>query len=303
VLWEWWEGRGWPSEIDDPEERGDSKIVVPYYVESKSLQGLVSDLKLDIPTARQVTKSKRLTLGLKGASGEGSHSETAEFSGSVPLPKLAKALEEPVRYDGDSPATEVADAPLVSDQGALSGAIEQIQADFPATSETAVLLSRVQEVFGAERTEAMAAKKRKEFAEIGKRNQLIIVRGQFGLAEHGGEGVGPTLKLTHFNPTPAYVAANARAHGDEEVTADLVPMPEGVGLQVALPDASALTPAGGERLRRGQPVYVGVISHSPSFDEETGILTCSAWAVWGETMPDWEVRMSNYRYYGPGRPY
>lgn len=302
MIWEWWETRSLGADDDYPEERN-SEIVIPYYAESETLRSLANELKLDVPTARQVTKSKRLTIGFKSTSGEGGHSETSEFTGSIPLSKLAKALEV-VRYDGNNAVTDVTDAPMVSDEGALSGAIEQIRSDFPAQSETAVLLSRVKEAFGTERAEAMAQKKRKEFERIGQRNQLLIIRGQMGLAGAEQGEAGPTLHLTHFNPTPAYVAANARTHGErEEVKADLVPVSEGVGLQVALPDASALTPAGRERLHRGQSVYVGILAHSPSFDEATGILTCSAWAVWGETMPDWEERFSESRYYGAGRRY
>ncbi len=301
VIWEWWETRSIGSDDDYPEE-GNAEIVVPYYEEADSLRRLANQLKLDVPTARQVTKSRRLSFGFKGTSGEGGHSETSEFSGSMPLSKLAKALEV-VRYDGNNVVTDATDAPLVSDEGALSGAIEQIQSDFPAKSETAVLLSRVQEAFGTERVEAMAGKKREEFQRIGQRNQLMIIRGQLDLAGPGDGAAGPILSLTHFNPTPAYVAANARSRGDEEVKADLVPVPEGVGLCVALPDGAALTPAGRERLHRGQSVYVGVLAHSPSFDVETGVLICSAWAVWGETMPDWEERFSEHRHYGMGRRY
>jgi hypothetical protein len=302
MAWDWWETRSLRHGADYPEEGGTSEITVPYYVETDSLKALASELKLDIPIARQVTRSRRLSFGFKGASGEGGQSETSEFSASISLPRLAKTLQEPVRYDGNDPAKDVTDAPLVSDEGLLSGAIEQIQSDFPATSETSELLSRVQEVFGNERVEAMAGKKRKEFEEIGKHNQLMIIHGQFGLAERGGEGIGPKLRLTHFNPTPAYVAANARASGDQQVEIDLVPIPDGVGLQVTLPDANGLTPAGRERLHRGQSVYVGIIAHSPSFDEHSGLLTCSAWAVWGEQMPDWEERTSQYRHYGRNGP-
>lgn len=291
VLWFWWSERALFRDDEFSEEPESSQIVVPYYEEKDSLRSLANELKFEAPTARQVTKSKRISFGFKSTTGEGGKSETAEFSGSIPLPKLAKALEEPLRYEGIGPATDAADAPLVSDEGVLSGAIEQIQSELPGTSETAELLSRVQEAYGAERGEALAEKKRREFAGIGKRNQLMVIRGQFGLAEQDQVPTDrPCLRLTHFNPTPAYVAASIRARGEEEVEADLVTIPSGVGLQVALPDGDALTPAGQERLHRGQAVYVGVIAHSPSFDDATGVLTCSAWAVWGETMPDWEER-------------
>lgn len=296
-LWVWWEDRYLLGGEDYSEEPESSQIVVPYYEEARSLRDLANELKLDAPLSRQVTKSKRLSVGFKGTAGEGGRSETNEFSGSIPLPKLAKALEEPIRYEGPGPATDAADAPLVSDEGVLSGAIEQIQSELPATSETAELLSRVQEAYGSERGEAMAEKKRQQFDRIGQRNQLLVIRGQFGLADPGKGGAGPKLKLTHFNPTPAYVAASIRARGGEEVEADLIAIPEGVGLLLALPDAKALTPAGQERLHRGQPVYIGVVAHSPSFDAATGVLSCSAWAVWGETMPDWGEQTGAHRFY------
>jgi hypothetical protein len=296
-AWVWRQDSRLMGGEDFGEEPESSQIVVPYYAETESLRDLGNDLKLDVPTARQVTRSKRLSIGFKGTSGEGGQSETAEFAETLPLPRLAKALEEPVRYEGIGPATDAADAPLVSDEGVLSGAIQQIKSELPGRSETAELLDRVQEAYGTERVEAMAGKKRREFEVIGKRNQLMVVRGQFGLLERGGEGIGPKLRLTHFNPTPAYIAASMRARGGEEIEADLIAIPDGVGLHVTLPDATALTPAGRERLHRGQPVYVGLIAHSPSFDEESGILTCSAWALWGETMPDWDQQTSEYRYY------
>jgi len=173
-----------------------------------------NELKFEAPTARQVTRSKRISFGFKGAAGEGGRSETAEFSGSLPLPRLAKALEEPLRYEGIGPATDAADAPLVSDEGVLSGAIEQIKSELPGTSETAELLSRVEEAYGTERVEAAAEKKRREFGRIGKRNQLLVIRGQFGLAQPGQGKAGPQLGLTHFNPTlPISPRASARGVG------------------------------------------------------------------------------------------
>jgi hypothetical protein len=145
----------------------------------------------------------------------------------------------------------------------------------------------------------MAQKKREELARIGRRNQLMIFRGQIELAKPGGNDARPTLRFTHFNPTPSFLAANARA-GDEAKAA-LVPIPPGVGIQVALPDSSALTPPG-PQAGSSRPVRnVGVPAHSPSFNADSGVLTCSAGAARGEAMPDWEERLGDYRFYGPGR--
>lgn len=291
---------------DLPEETGSSEVVYPYYVEGESLRNLAHDLRVEFPTARQITKSRRLSVGIKGTSGEGGQSETSEFAGPIPLSKLAEAAESYGAYEGHGPALEVTQAPLVSDESVLSAAIEQIKGDFSGTSQTAVLLSRVREVFGAERVEAMANKKREELREIGRRNQLLIMHGQFGRAEAGRGGSGPTVMLTHFNPRPDFVPPDPYKHEAREPQTDLIPIAEGVGLRVVLPDAEALTSAGRERINRGQPFYAGMIAHSPSFDEDTGTLTCSAWAVWGRAMPDWKARARSEPYYrgiSPGPPY
>ena len=78
---------------------------------------------------------------------------------------------------------------------------------------------------------------------------------------------------------------------------------------MVLPDSKALTPAGSERILRGEPFYAGLIAHSPSFNPETGILTCSAWAIWGENTPNWN-ELVHYPYggargipHGAGRSY
>ncbi len=305
VLWFLWDEWGtWrltrgvngPDDEDMP-----SKIVYPYYVESGSLRDLAHTVKLDLPTGKHITKSKKFGFNIKGTGGESGDSETEEYGGQLPLLELAERVEESGMYGGDSPARRVADAASVSDEGALSAAIEQIQQDFPTTSQTAELLSHVQDAFSGERVEALAAKKREEFENIAKRNQLLVFKGQFAFKEVGRDGCGPTLKLTHFNPTPGYISPRG-ANNEDDLRADLIPLPEGVGLDVTLPDGKALTPAGGERILRGEPLYAGLIAHSPSFNSETGRLTCSAWAIWGENTPDWN-ELAHYRYGGRGGPY
>lgn len=296
---DWWMFRD-PSG-DDPSESREGEIVYPYYVEHSSLRDLAHTVKLELPTSRSVTKSRKISVGTKGTSGERGGSETQEYGEQIPLRKLAEAVEESWNYEGHSPATDLAVAASVSDERALSSAIEQIQHDFPGTSQTAELLSRVKEAFNGERIEALAAKKRKEFETVGKDNPVMVFAGQFAFKEDGPAGSGPILKLTHFNPTPGYMSPDS-AGENGEIEADLIPIPDGVGLNIVLPDETALTPAGKERIRRNKPFYAGVIAHSASYNQEAGILTCSAWAIWGERTPDWRERV-HPRYSGPGAGY
>jgi len=302
LIWEWWEMRG-VGDWEGPEEPESTEIIYPYYVENESLRELAHAVKLDLPKARSVTKAKKIGVGGKGISGEKGSSETEEYSGQLPLTKLADAVEESWSRDGTGPATGVANAAYVSDERALSTAIDQIREDFPTTSETAELLSRLKETFSGERVEALSTKKREEFEGIGKRNQMLVFRGQFGLREEGRNDSGPTLQLTHFNPTSGYISP--RSDQEDYPEAELIPVPEGVALHVVLPDAKALMPAGRERIQRAEPFYAGVIAHSPSFNGDAGTLTCSAWAIWGEATPNWTERVS-YEHRGPyggGPPY
>lgn len=74
-----------------------------------------------------------------------------------------------------------------------------------------------------------------------------------------------------------------------------MPMPEEVGVEAVLPASDAFTAAGRERLNRGAPFYGRLIGHSASFDQRTGILTCSTYAVWG--MPRPAALLANPRHY------
>jgi len=300
VLWEVWTawrvGR-WREGYE--RERVSAEIVYPYYVESESLRNLADTVKLELPTARSVTKAKKITVGAKGTSGEKGSSETQEYGGQLPLRKLAETVEQSWNYGGKSPATDLAIAASVSDERALSSAIEQIERDFPGRSETAELLSRVKEAFSGERVEALAAKKREEFEQVAKDNPVMVFAGQFAFKEDGAVDSGPILKLTHFNPTPGYMSPHS-AGENGEVEADLIPIPVGVALNIALPDENALTPAGKERINRGEPFYAGVIAHSASYNQETGTLACSAWAIWGEQTPNWRERVHSRYSAGPG---
>lgn len=305
LLFIWWAERDIMKSIEEDEEgerpEEGSAISYPYYFELENVRNFASELKLELPTARQVTQGKRLSLNFKGLGGEGSKSETEEFVESISLPALAKAIERSV-WEGEnpSPETDVTDAPAVSDQGVLAAAIEQLQGSVGQTSESAELLAQVQEAYSNQRIDAMAERKREELREVGKGNRYIVMRGMFGLAWAEADGAGPTLQLTHLNPTPGFVSPDGKRHEEGNVEPELIPVPDGVGVLVALPDATALNAAGRERIHRGQPMYIGIIAHSPSFDRERGVLTCAAWAIWGEPTPNWNARMHRPHY---GYPY
>jgi len=114
------------------------------------------------------------------------------------------------------------------------------------------------------------------------------MRGQCNVAPGGAT---PLIVLTHFEP-PVY----HRRSGPEsaEIEPKPLPVPRGVGIRIALPDESAFTPAGNERINRGEPFYARVIAHSPSYNSETGVLSCAAYALWGANRP----RPSRDDYYG-----
>jgi hypothetical protein len=283
----------WRLRNVDPSEEHDDEpepVVYPYYVEDNSLRNLAETMKLELPTGTQITRSKKLSLSVKGTGGEKGDSQTADFDPQLPLLRIARKAEEAWEYESTAPCTTAADAVSVSDGRTLSATIEQIQSDFPTTSETAELLSKVQEIFSSERVEALAGKKREEYVEIAKKNQMLVFGGEFAFKEIGNDGLGPKLRLTAFNPTPGYMSARG-GEGDGPEKPALIPIPEGVGLDVVLPDKQALTPAGNERILRGEPFFAGLIAHSPSFNAATGTLTCSAWAIWGEQTPNWEETM------------
>jgi hypothetical protein len=205
--------------------------------------------------------------------GESGGSETEEYDGQLPLLELAEKVEQAGYFGGSTPAIGVADAASVS-----------------------FLMFKM----------PLAASASRRFRRRSVRSSSALLRttrcwsskGQFAFKEAGREKCGPILRLTHFNPTPGYVSPRSGDEGDEP-RADLIPIPEGIGLNVVLPDNKALTPAGSERIQRGDPFYAGLIAHSPSFNSETATLTCSAWAIWGENTPNWEG-LAHYRYGGDG---
>jgi hypothetical protein len=175
---------------------------------------------------------------------------------------------------------------MIEDRAVLSEAIASLTRSVGETSKTRELLEQVEEVFDHERLETVVKQKRSELEETAHRERLILMRGTFNRVAGGAGGEPPVIGITEFDP-PRYYGEPGHGASSEPQP---MPVPDSVGIRVALPDDSAFTPAGRERIARGDPFYARLIAHSPSYDEATGTLTCAAYAVWGTTRPRPELR-------------
>jgi hypothetical protein len=128
----------------------------------------------------------------------------------------------------------------------------------------------------------IAQAKRAELRQVAKQNQLVIVRGTF---EAISTESGRCVRLTHLEPAEVVYEGPESPEGDIDVGISEMPMPDEVGIVAVFPAEEAFTAAGRERLDRTAPFYGRIIGHSASFDERTGVLTCSAYAVWGMSRP------------------
>lgn len=273
----WWSlGR----EGDFAEFPGDEeaeRLAIPYYVEREGLRSLAASFRIELPLTREVTRQRRLMARVRGFGGERAQSETRQYSGEIDLSRLVRMLDEKLDYDAC--ARDLADVPMVEDRQVLSDAISHLDRSVGETSQTRELLRQVEEVYDRERSETVVKQKRDELREVGERQKLILMRGQFNVAPGGATAL---IVLTHFDPPPYY-----RGYGPEagETEAKPLPVPDGVGIRIALPDESAFTPAGKERINRGDRFYARIIAHSPSHNSETGMLSCAAYAIWGTNRP------------------
>jgi hypothetical protein len=272
----WWLSRDDEFDQHFPSDDDAARLAIPYYVEREGLGNLAASFKIDLPRTREVTKEHKLMARLQGVGGERGQSETRQFSDEVDLRRLTRTLDE--KLDFEACARDLTNVPLVEDRQVLTDAIAHVNLNVPEKSETRELLRRVEEVYDTERAETIIKQKRDELREVGVRQKLVIIRGMFVTAERA-EGEPQAIELTEFE-TPIYY--RAPADGDEPTP---MPVPQGVGIRVALPDDSAFTPAGKERFARGDPFYVQMIAHSPSFNEDSGVLSCAAYAVWGTNRP------------------
>jgi hypothetical protein len=257
-------------------------LVFPYYVDRDGLRALANSLKIEIPLTREVTKSRRLSALFKGVGGEAGRSETAQYAGEVDFNRLAEFLTS--QQVGTRVGQYLAAQPYVSDREVLAEAVTTIEQHVVAEDSAAKeALQLIQQTYDAERTDTVVKLKREELRQAALSNQLIVLSGDF---ERAGDE-DSRLRLTRFEVLPDYSFYESwspehkyRVMGQ---AGEQLRVPEGVGIEVVLPDESAFTPSGKERIGRGKPFYGRVIGHSPSFAAETGILMCSAYAVWGAT--------------------
>lgn len=258
--------------LDDRDERTRS-LAIPYYVEPASLRSLASQFGVQVPLRREVTVGRQWTWRTLART----RSETREMAAEIDLPLLVDAIRS--TFPDDEVSFDVAALPLVEDRRVLGDAIRQVERGLGDTSRTRELLSQVEEAYGVERAEAIIKLKREELAEITERQQLIILRGEFCAFFATGEEPRE-IHLTAFDS----VGANGFLAVDSTETVS-TPVPDGIGIHVALPDAASILPAGQERLRRPGSFYGQVVAHSPSYDAGAGILTCAAYAVWASNKP------------------
>lgn len=271
AFWRWWV---MAADIDDETSEAGGRLAIPLYVERDGLRNLVSSVKVELPHAREVTKQRKLNFKWKDVGGERSESETKQFKDEIDLGRLARNLDAKLDYEACS--RDLGDAPNIEGREILTEAVARLEGTVGDTSPTRELLGQVEQVYEQEHAELIVKQKRDEFADAAKREKLLLLSGKFETAVPPGDGRA-LLVLTHFEPPPAF----ADFYGRSSKEPDPVPVPQGVGIRVALPDDGAFTPAGKERLTRGEPFFARAIAHSPSFNTETGMLTCAAFALWG----------------------
>lgn len=261
------------------EDDGGRRLAIPHYAESQGLRDLAASFKIELPLKHEVTKDRKFSVRIRELGGERGSSETRQYAGEIDLPRLAQRLDEKLDYDACGRG--LADAPAVADRQVLADAVAQLSSTVGETSQTRELLRQVEETYDRERAETVVKRKREELAEVAEREKLILMRGKFNQTP-ATDGQPAAIVLTHFDPPPYYGAYGPEMGGAEPQPQ---PVPDGVGIRVALPDDSAFTPAGRERISRGEPFYGQIIAHSPSYNSETGVLSCAAYAVWGTNRP------------------
>lgn len=201
------------------------------------------------------------------------------MEGHIHLNDLATKLRRNAAY------REIADVlgqiPRVHERGILDAALSHIE-NMPDDETSEPLSEKLQSAYEVERAREIVSAKRQELEQVAAQNQLVILRGLFETVELGDR---TCVRLTRLEP--AEVLPESLDTPDEQGAsdADEMPMPEEVGIEAVLPAPECLTADGRERLDRGAPFYGRIIGHSASYDAGTGILTCSAYAVWGMPRP------------------
>jgi hypothetical protein len=299
--------RGGPRPKDISEREVKQMLAFPYYVDAAGLRALSASLGIELPLSQEVTRARRLGLSYRGLGADRSRSVTAQLAGDIDLNRLAHEL----RFGPAAPrvAPGLGQAPYVSDEEVLESAITTIERSLGKTSGTREALARVRETYEDTRVAQVVSTKRTELQAAADANSLLFLSGEFDRAQD--DAAPNKLRLTRFDVAKTF-SDEAEAHlvmatgmppeywyryqrqmvmfegpftppGRRPATRDEADVPPGISIDVVLPDDSALTPAGAERIGRGHPFYARVIAHSPSFDADSGVFVCSDYAVWGVT--------------------
>lgn len=274
----------WPKRRRGAVKQESHALAFPYYVDSDGLRSLANSLGIDLPLTYQKSSDTRMSVDTRGIGGERTWHQGSTSEGHIHLNHLAAQLRRSAAYQ------EVVDVlgltPPVRDQSILQAALRQIEY-MPSEGERGDELSiRLRSAYEAEQMRAIAQAKREELKQVAIQNQLVILRGTFettpAVSDHDA---GVRVRLTGLERSEV-VYETIETPGDKPGAArPEMLMPNEVGIEAVLPSDEAFTASGRERLGRGAPFYGRLIAHSASFDERTGILTCSAYAVWGMPRP------------------
>jgi hypothetical protein len=256
-------------------------LAFPYYIDVRGLRGLSASLGIELPTLSERSSDKRLSAQAAGAGAEGRWGESSQHEGHIHLNDLAAQLKQKIAYRDIVDVLGV--IPRVHDRGILDIALGHIN-NMPPDQSPGAFTEQLQSAYDAERNRKIASAKRQELEQVALQNQLVILRGTFeGVLE---QDECRYVRLTHLEPlemvpeSPDTPESEFPPEAGESETAAML-MPEEVGIEAVLPANDDFIAAGRERLERGAPFYGRLIGHSASFDSATGVLTCSAYAVWG----------------------
>jgi hypothetical protein len=251
-------------------------LAFPYYVDARGLRGLADSLGIGLPTVVERKRDSRLSAQAHGVGAEAGREEGQQLEGHIHLNVLVVELQRRVAFP------ELVDVlgliPRVQGERILGAAIAKIE-NMPAEEVSERLSERLEAAYETERIRRIATAKRQELRQVAVQNQLVILRGTFETVDC--EDGRTLVRLTHLEPTE--LVSESAVTPDEEVSPgrEELRMPEEVGIEAVLPAADAFTADGRERLNRGAPFYGQLIAHSASFNQSSGVLTCSAYALWG----------------------
>lgn len=261
-------------------EQASSSLAFPYYLDSPGLRTLADSLGIELPISRERTSERRLRLGTRETGGERARVDTTTSEAPIHLNALAAQLGRTGAY------RDIVDVlgliPRVNDRGVLRAAISHLRYMPPPQPGEDDIEDRLRAAYDAQRRREIAQAKRQELRQVAKQNQLVILRGTFEATSSESD---LCVRLTHLERAEVVYEEPESPGGHLDPGPSEMAMPDEVGILAVLPGDQLLTTAGRERLARRAPFYGRLIGHSASFDEQTGVLTCSAFAVWGMPRP------------------